>query len=133
MAASLTFLSSSPYHLKMTYLYDGNGGAQSGVALKTQVELIAVLASAGVLGQTPIRDLLNSITADVDWDALAARGDLSLYLTIGVLPAAGTGFSASFNSNGGRHLQVIGVDGNAGAAIVEIKYRPQLQRSQGPV
>lgn len=136
MAWSKDFVGASPYHLKYLLTYDGAGGAGSGVyADLTQAVLVADMAAGGVLTQNPIRDLINSITVDGTWVALATRGDLSLYLTIADLPAAGTAFAPDFaivGGPGGRVLRVTGIDGNAGTVFVELKYRPQLQRAQGP-
>jgi hypothetical protein len=129
------FVGASPYHLKYRLTYDGAGGAGSGVyTLLTQAALVADMAAGGVLTQNPIRDLINSITNDGIWTTLASRSDLSLYLTIVDLPAAGTAFAVDFAIVGGfRVLRITSIDTTGdGSVFVELKYRPQLQRSQGP-
>lgn len=123
MAASLAIASVTPDCIKYTWTHDGSG---SGTVARTQTQMIADAATAA--GISPLAQLLTNATSDTAWNALQTSGKMNIYVTVVAL-AAGTGVAASLNTFSTVHaLHVVGLDANAGSALIEVRFHNTLTR-----
>ena len=126
MTVALSLVAATPHSLKYEYVYDGAGGAGSGAVVRNQAAIVADFAN--VAGPSPLKDFLSGIATDGAWDALEHSAKISLYATISLLVAA-TNLQAEFTIVSlARVLKVIGLDGNAGRGIIEIRFHHTFDR-----
>jgi len=127
MAAALALLSATPEMLKYSWTYDGTGGAGSGSAFRSRAQMIADLL--GVAGPSALKALLQATTDTTAWTNLQNSGVLSCYDNIlGMANFTCLEMLIQSFVPSGLGLQVNGKDGNAGSAIIEIRFHHTFVR-----